>query len=243
VGCHRTDGVGPFALETYEQAADVAAFLPVHVEMRHMPPMPVDGSGACNTYSNARWLADDEIALFTAWANGGAPLGDPTVAPSLPEPPPALESPDLTLDPGQEYTPNDALSDDYRCFVIDPGLTEEQFIVAYEVIPGDARIVHHAIVYQPSDDEAAAEAVALDSAEAGLGYTCFGGAGVDAAARRLFVARQHPRATKHHEAIAPQSERYGAAAAVLAGVDANGERFGPWAANGRRPRFQRPCFE
>lgn len=187
VGCHRSGGVGPFPLETYQQAADEAVFFPVHLEMRHMPPMPVDGSGTCNTYSNARWLTDDEIALFTAWANAGAPLGDPTVAPPLPEPPPTLEDPDLTLDPGQEYTPNDALPDDYRCFVIDPGLTEEQFIVAYEVIPGDARIVHHAIVYQPSDDEAAAEAVALDNAEAGLGYTCFGGAGVDAEPRVLWA--------------------------------------------------------
>src|SRR5690606_24927781 len=152
VGCHREGGVGPFPLETYEQAAESALFLPVHLEMRHMPPMPVDGSGACNTYSNARWLTDAEIDVFTDWANAGAPLGDASLAPALPAPPPALDSPDLTLDPGAQYTPSDALADDYRCFVIDPGLTQEQFIVAYEVIPGDARIVHHAIVYQPSSD-------------------------------------------------------------------------------------------
>lgn len=187
VGCHREGGVGPFPLETYEQAAESALFLPVHLEMRHMPPMPVDGSGACNTYSNARWLTDAEIDVFTDWANAGAPLGDASLAPALPAPPPALDSPDLTLDPGAQYTPSDALADDYRCFVIDPGLTQEQFIVAYEVIPGDARIVHHAIVYQPSSDAAAAAAVALDAAEEGLGYTCFGGAGVDAEPRVLWA--------------------------------------------------------
>jgi len=187
VGCHREGGVAPFSLETYEVAAEAAPFIPAHVEMRHMPPMPVDGSGACNTYSNARWLTDEEIALFGDWAYYGAPLGDPSLAPSLPEPPPTLDSPDLTLDPGVEYTPNDALSDDYRCFLIDPGATAEQFIVGYEVIPGDPRIVHHAIVYQPESEDAEAAAVLLDEGEEGPGYTCFGGSGVDAEPRVLWA--------------------------------------------------------
>jgi len=152
-----------------------------------MPPMPVDGSGSCNTYSNARWLTEQEIALFRAWYEADTPEGDPSLAPPLPPAPPALDAPDLTLDPGEAYSPNAALTDDYRCFVIDPGLTEEQFIVAYEVLPGDARVVHHAIVYQPESDEDADAAEALDTAEAGLGYTCFGGAGVTAEPRVLWA--------------------------------------------------------
>jgi len=187
VGCHREGGVGPFPLETYEQAADVAAALAGETAERHMPPMPVDGSGTCNTYANARWLTEQEIDLFRAWYDAETPLGDPTLAPALPAPPAALEAPDLTLDPGAEYTPNEAFHDDYRCFIIDPGLNEEQFIVAYEVVPGDARVVHHAIVYEPSSEEAEAEAEALDADEAGEGYTCFGGAGVDSEPRVLWA--------------------------------------------------------
>jgi len=140
--------------------------------------MPVDGSGQCNNYSNARWLSESEIGLFAAWNEAGAPAGDLSLAPELPPPPPALADPDLTLDAGEPYLPNADLVDDYRCFVIDPGLTASKFITAYEVQPGDERVVHHAIVYQPDSDEAAAEAVALDEAEAGPGYTCFGGVGV-----------------------------------------------------------------
>lgn len=187
VGCHRTDGAGPFPLETYEQAADTAIVLAAEVEERHMPPMPVDGSGACNTYSNARWLTDEEIELFAAWAEAGAPEGDPSLTPTLPEPPPRLENPTLTLDPGEEYLPNAELTDDYRCFVIDPGLAQNQFVVAYEVEPGEPEVVHHAIVYQPDSDEAAEEAALLDEAETGPGYTCFGGAGVEATPRVLWA--------------------------------------------------------
>lgn len=187
VGCHREGEVAPFGLETYEQAVENAIALAVETEERHMPPMPVDGSGACNTFSNARWLTQAEIDLFAEWFEAGTPEGDPSLAPPLPAAPLGLESPDLTLDPGAEYAPNAALMDDYRCFVIDTGLTAEQFIVAYEVIPGDARVVHHAIVYEPANDLQADEAVALDDAEAGLGYTCFGGPGVDAEPRVLWA--------------------------------------------------------
>jgi hypothetical protein len=187
VGCHREGGVGPFPLESYEQTSEIASVLAAEIAERHMPPMPVDGSGACNTYSNARWLTEAEIELFQAWDEAGAPLGDPTLAPPLPAPPPRLDTPDLSLDPGEEYLPNAQLTDDYRCFVIDPALTAAKFIVAYEVNPGDARVVHHAIVYQPESDAAASEALELDANEAGAGYTCFGGVGVSAEPRVLWA--------------------------------------------------------
>ena len=187
VGCHRTGGVAPFPLETFEDAFAAGVALTVHTASRHMPPMPVDGSGSCNTFSNARWLTDDEIALFAEWNDAGKPQGDPSLAPDLPEPPPSLDEPDIVLDPGEEYLPNDALDDDYRCFVIDSGLTEDQYITAYEVNPGDARVVHHAIVYEPTSDSVAQDIADLDAAEAGPGYTCFGGVGVDAEPRVLWA--------------------------------------------------------
>jgi hypothetical protein len=187
VGCHREGGVGPFPLETYAQVAEIAEVLAGEVAERHMPPMPVDGSGSCNTYSNARWLSEEEIGLFRAWADDGAPLGDAELAPGLPEPPAGLGSPDLVLDMGAPYVPNAELTDDYRCFVLDTGLTKDSYVVGYEVVPGDARIVHHAIVYSPTSDAEADKAVRLDEAEEGDGYTCFGGVGVDSEPRVLWA--------------------------------------------------------
>ncbi|MGC4087035.1 MAG: hypothetical protein QM756_03860 [Polyangiaceae bacterium] len=187
VGCHRDGGIAPFSLTTYVAAQPLAESMAQMVKGRWMPPMPVDNSGACNTYSNARWLDDAEIALIDAWYHAGAPEGDPNKLPQLPAAPTGLENPSAVLDPGADYTPNSTLFDDYRCFVLDSPVTNNAFLVAYEVVPGDAREVHHAIVYQPSSEAEASKAVALDAAEAGLGYTCFGGAGVDADPRALWA--------------------------------------------------------
>jgi hypothetical protein len=37
------------------------------------------------------------------------------------------------------------LYDEYRCFLVDPGLAQDAFITGYEVTPGNAAIVHHII--------------------------------------------------------------------------------------------------
>ncbi|MEI8254451.1 MAG: hypothetical protein WCJ30_02140 [Deltaproteobacteria bacterium] len=46
------------------------------------------------------------------------------------------------------------------------------------MLPGDARIVHHVIVYSLSNAAAESAAAALDTADPGIGYECFGGSGV-----------------------------------------------------------------
>lgn len=180
VGCHREGGIAPFSLTGYEQAHELADTMAYATSIRYMPPMPVDNSGSCNTYSNARWLTDAEIATIGAWSEAGAPEGDPSLTPPVPPPPAGLARTDVTLDPGESYTPNAELTDDYRCFLVDPGVTTSTYLVAWDMLPGDPRIVHHAIVYAPETDAEATAAEALDAAEPGLGYTCFGSAGVEA---------------------------------------------------------------
>lgn len=186
VGCHREDGIAPFSLEAYSDAAPIASILADEIEEGHMPPMPVDGSGACNTYKNARQLSDSEIALFKKWADTGAAEGDPSLAPDLPTAPPDLEA-DVTLDPGVTYLPNDARPDDYRCFLVDPELEEDTFLIGYQVHPGNDHEVHHVIAYAPDDEDAELEAEELDASEDGPGYTCFGGSGVSAEPRVLWA--------------------------------------------------------
>ncbi|HEY3500517.1 MAG TPA: hypothetical protein VGK73_37750, partial [Polyangiaceae bacterium] len=177
-GCHREGGIAPFSLLRYEDARLFAHGAMVAVAERYMPPMPVDNSGECNTYSNARWLSDEEISLFAHWYAQGTPEGDPSRLPDPPKPPAGLERADVTLSMPVEYTPSAAATDDYRCFVVDPGI-EDSYLVAYETVPGDGRVVHHAILYQPKLASDAADAEALDAAEDGPGYTCFGAPRVD----------------------------------------------------------------
>lgn len=68
-------------------------------------------------------------------------------------------------------------TDDYRCFLLDPALTEDQLVSGVDIVPQDPAIVHHVIVFQVGPrDVARAEQVDADSP--GEGWTCFGGSGV-----------------------------------------------------------------
>jgi hypothetical protein len=77
------------------------------------------------------------------------------------------------------YTPDATIDDDYRCFVVDPGTREDRFLTAFAVRPGRAEMVHHVLIYGLDSEESEARALELDAAEAGPGYTCFGGPSVD----------------------------------------------------------------
>ncbi|MFD3307778.1 hypothetical protein [Streptomyces sp. NPDC058694] len=71
-------------------------------------------------------------------------------------------------------------TDEYRCQVIDPGLTKTAFLTGTQVMPENVAIAHHAIVYAVPPDGAAA-VHEQDAKTPGLGWQCFGGTGVPSA--------------------------------------------------------------
>ena len=179
VGCHQAGSIAPFQLETFEQVQANAALIRDAVVNRRMPPFLVDDSGECNSYKDSRWLTTGEIETISRWVDQGTQPG-PDIA--LPEPVPLreLDEVDAILQASEPYQPNTALTDDYRCFVVDPGLASDQYVIGFEAVPGQPTQVHHIILYQPTSDEEAAAAVAKDLADTtGPGYTCFGSPGVD----------------------------------------------------------------
>ena len=78
--------------------------------------------------------------------------------------------------PGGPYRPSapGAGRDDYRCFLIDPGLTEDTFVTGSDVLPGNSAVVHHAILFAVPPGQVAA-AQRQDADAAGDGWSCFGG--------------------------------------------------------------------
>ena len=70
-------------------------------------------------------------------------------------------------------------TDDYRCFLVDPGFETDQLVSGVQIAPQNAAMVHHVIVskVEPGD---VPRAQALDAADEGHGWTCFGGAGIAA---------------------------------------------------------------
>jgi hypothetical protein len=144
VVCHRAGEVGPFALTTYQQAKRWAADIKEYTASRQMPPwMPAAGVAM----KGERKLTAAEIATLAAWADAGAPEGDPKDAPKPPDFGDGWRNgkPDLIVGAGGDFTLGPTGNDLFRCFVAPTGLNEDKWIVGYDVKPGNSRIVHHTL--------------------------------------------------------------------------------------------------
>lgn len=75
-------------------------------------------------------------------------------------------------------------TDDYRCFLLDPGITRTSVVTGMNVLPGNPDVVHHVILFRVSP-EAVARAERRDRQEAGQGWTCFGDSGIEGSATSL----------------------------------------------------------
>ncbi|MEY4531097.1 MAG: hypothetical protein RLZZ156_1818 [Deinococcota bacterium] len=175
VGCHSTGNIAPFALETAAQAAPMARTIQKAVQNKYMPP--VTAGGATPALLHDKRLSSEEIAIIANWAWAGAPLGKETnfsQAVSSNQ----KRNPDLVLTPKSEFLPDERLTDEYRCFIFDPKLTEPRFMEAYNIVPANKKIVHHAVIFQ-IDKSKAESAVQLENKQndGRLGYPCFGGPG------------------------------------------------------------------
>ncbi|HEX4727618.1 MAG TPA: hypothetical protein VH298_07460, partial [Jatrophihabitans sp.] len=81
--------------------------------------------------------------------------------------------------PGGTYRPqaDNGGTDDYRCILLDPGITTDSFLSGVVLEPGNPNLVHHAILYRVDPGQVAA-AQAKDAADPRLGWSCFGGPGL-----------------------------------------------------------------
>jgi hypothetical protein len=177
VECHSADPdrLAPFSLATYQDAVAAAENTPINyaVMNRTMPPYYATNDGSCQTFTS-KWLSDDDLARLTAWTQGTRPAGDPARSVAPPPPEPGLARADHVLDTGTSYQPDQAVADDYRCFVVD-GIGADRFVTGYEVRPGNLSVVHHVIVFSLGDAQSEADVVARDAAAPGPGYPCFSG--------------------------------------------------------------------
>lgn len=175
-GCHGATGGGSgVPLTSYAAAAAVQGLLRDAVDERRMPPWLA--SDDCAAYQDDISLSESDRATLLAWVDGGAPEGEPRTAPAeTPVEPPSLARVDRTLGMPEPYTPTG--TDDYRCFLLDWPETETAWVTGFDVAPGDADMVHHAIAFliHPTDADAYR---ALDAADPAEGYACYGGPGGD----------------------------------------------------------------
>lgn len=146
--CHHEGGIGIFSLMTYSQAAVTGPLIAGAVNSGEMPPWPPDAN--YSNFAHERVLSAEQVATLNAWVAEGMLEGDPALAP----PPPVYSTdgfislePDLEIIMPMHTSAATATSDDYSCFAIPTGLMQDKKLRAFEVIPGNPSIVHHALVF------------------------------------------------------------------------------------------------
>lgn len=146
--CHRTGGIAPFALETYQEVSAMAGWVQQVIENKKMPPWPPDEN--YKKLVHERVMDQSEITTFADWVSAGIPSGNLNFAPPLPiySNGSQLGSPNISLSIPNFTVPNNG--DYYKNFVLNVGNTSATNAVAIEVLPGNPAIVHHVLVFQDS---------------------------------------------------------------------------------------------
>lgn len=154
VECHRAGEIGPFAMDRYEEVVGWAETMLETVEQGRMPPWHADPN--FGEFANARHMPEEDKQVLRDWIAGGLPRGDDA---DLPLPLEYTDGwnlpriPDVEVDMrARPFTvPKDGVVE-YQYFVADPGLKQDTWVTAAQVIPGKRSVVHHAIVFvRPPD--------------------------------------------------------------------------------------------
>jgi hypothetical protein len=162
--CHRPDSIAPMSLLTYEEVRPWARSIKLKTTLREMPPWFIEKNIGVQHFKDDPSLSDEEIATVAAWADNGAPNGNPADLP-----PPrvftdgkewTIGKPDLiVLSPVHNLKA--VAADFYGLLDSSPtGLTEDRYIKAVEIKEkrlkkdtaarksGDLNlfVVHHAVI-------------------------------------------------------------------------------------------------
>jgi len=144
--CHRAGEIGPMSLLTYKDARPWARAIREKVLERAMPPwLAAPGYGH---FENDRRLSQKEIDTVVAWVDAGAPKGEEK---DLPPAPDFIEGwtlgrPDVVFALVEEYpVPAEGVIP-YQYLTVPTNFTEDKWIQAAEIRPGNRSVVHHIIV-------------------------------------------------------------------------------------------------
>ena len=149
-GCHRPGEVAPMSLLTYTDARPWAKAMKAAVVTEKMPPWFADPN--FGHFANDRRLSPAEIATLSSWADGGAPEGDKRDAP------PAKTfqdgwniKPDMIIEMPADFQVKATGTINYQNILVKANFPEDTWVVAAEMRPGNAKVVHHmrAIVRPP----------------------------------------------------------------------------------------------
>lgn len=144
--CHRSGGVAPFSLLTYQDATKRERQILEVIEVGLMPPWPPDPGGI--EFVDERRLSDVQKETLHQWVNDGAAEGDPRDLPLQPTWPDGWHSgiPDLVLELAEAFRLRSEGTDVFRNFVLPVDVSETRYVKSIELQPRNKQLVHHAIM-------------------------------------------------------------------------------------------------
>jgi hypothetical protein len=154
--CHHPNDIAPMSLLTYRETRPWAAAIKQAVLTGTMPPWKADPE--FGRWSNDARLSQAEKDTIIAWVNGSKSEGDPKNMPPMPtfsdgwkigKPDVVISIPEHKLDAKGP--------DEYTYVKVPTNFTEDKWVVAAELRPGNRRIVHHAHVFVVDPEEPVAK--------------------------------------------------------------------------------------
>ena len=148
--CHRPGEAAPFQLMNYRDAVAWAEAIREVVTERRMPPWFADP--AHGKFVNDRRLSDADLATLVKWVDQGCAEGDPA---DLPPPRKFVQGwgigkPDEIITMNMEFhvpaqAPPGGIP--YKYVLVGKPFTEDKWVQAAEVRPGNRAVLHHVIAY------------------------------------------------------------------------------------------------
>src|SRR5438067_1181990 len=150
VECHRSGGVGPFELTTYDHVVAHKGMIRKVVERGTMPPWfaAPPARGEHSPWANDRSLCDSDKADLLAWLAGDLAKGDPADAP-LPRTYPSgwlVGKPDAVFRIPQPIAVKAQGTMPYQHVSVDTDFDDDRWVQALEVRPTARDVVHHVLV-------------------------------------------------------------------------------------------------
>lgn len=149
VSCHSTGNIAPHVYAKHDDLASRATQIRADMLIKRMSPWHADAQ--FGVFANNAALTPIESATLHAWARAGAPRGTGT-DPLVSAPAPAggdwpLGPPDLIVSIPTQTLPATGTIE-YRYLTVPVPVASERWLRAAVVKAGNARVVHHALVFE-----------------------------------------------------------------------------------------------
>ncbi|MBT5531645.1 redoxin domain-containing protein, partial [Candidatus Poribacteria bacterium] len=146
ITCHVEGGIGPFAIESYEDARGWAPMIREVLRTRRMPPWQADPH--VGTFANDISLTVEETQAIVRWVEAGAPRGegpDALAASARVAPSWSLGEPDLIVTIDEQEMPATGIID-YRYLEIPAPVDRDVWVRGVQILPSNYAATHHVLV-------------------------------------------------------------------------------------------------